>query len=78
MTHIESIIAWFKTRGCSATLREILQSGELWSHEFNARKTDLRQCTRYDLVLTRGPRPSDNRYTLTEKPLVQPDLLNVA
>jgi hypothetical protein len=31
------------------------------------RATDLRHKTRYDLVLTRGKRPSENAYTLFER-----------
>lgn len=67
MTHLDMIVKWFKSRGGTATLREILQSGESWSHEFNARKTDLRHQGRYDLVLTRGKKASDNAYALNER-----------
>lgn len=71
MSHIEQLISWFQARGGSATLREILQSGQPWSYEWRARATDLRHKTRYDLVLTRGRRASDNIYKLTEKTLTQ-------
>jgi hypothetical protein len=74
MTHIEQIIDWFKSRGGSATLREILNSGQAWSHEFTARASNLRHKTRYDLVLTRGARPSDNTYCLIEKPYTQTEI----
>jgi len=67
MSHIESIISWFKFRGSAATLREILMSGEPWSHEFNARKTDLRKQGRYDLVLRKGKKASENLYVLYER-----------
>jgi hypothetical protein len=69
MTHVQQIINWFHVRGGTATLREILTSGEPWSHEFNARKTNLRQKTEYDLVLERGRCASDNRYKLVNKSL---------
>lgn len=42
MTHLDMIAAWFSRRGGKATLRDILNSGEPWMHEWNARKTDLR------------------------------------
>lgn len=67
MSHVERMIAWFKYKGGAATLREIIQSGEPWMWEFNARKTDLRHNTNYDLVLTRAPHHGDNSYRLTEK-----------
>lgn len=78
MTHIELMITWFKARGGKATLRDILQSDQPFSYEWRARATELRRKTAYDLVLTRGKRPSDNLYSLVEKPLRQPDLLEVA
>lgn len=74
MTHVEMLIEWFKARGGSATLGEILRSDEPWSHEFNARKTNVRQQGRYDLRLTRGSRPSENSYTLIERPLIQTEI----
>jgi len=67
MTHIDMIVDWFKSRGGTATLREILNSGQPFAHEFNARKTDLRKQGRYDLVLVRGAKPSDNTYSLIER-----------
>ena len=66
-SHIQQIIYWFKCRGGCATLREIAQSGQEWVWEFNARKTDLRHTTNFDLVLTRGKIASDNTYVLVEK-----------
>lgn len=69
MTHLEMIVTWFQSRGGSATLRDILTSGEVWSHEFNARKTDLRHRTQYDLVLERGKKASDNLYRLVDRHL---------
>lgn len=66
-SHLDQIVDWFKARGGTATLREILNSGECWQHEFNARKTDLRKKTKYDLVLVRGQKPSDNAYSLIER-----------
>jgi len=63
-SHVDLIIDWFKSRGGTATLREILNSGQPFAHEFNARKTDLRKQGRYDLVLVRGAKPSDNAYSL--------------
>lgn len=66
-THITRMIDWFKARGGTATLREILQSGEPWSYEWRARATDLRHRGSYDLILTRGRCRSDNSYSLIEK-----------
>ena len=66
-TQVDMIIDWFKARGGSATLREILTSGQPWVYEWRARATDLRHRTNYDLVLTRGRCASDNIYKLTEK-----------
>lgn len=65
MSHLESMVSWFKKNNGYATLHQILTSGESWAHEFNARKTNLHQNTIYKLVLTKGKRPSDNLYTLT-------------
>lgn len=67
MTHLEMLVAWFKSRGGTATLRDILQSGQPWAYEWRARATDLRHQGRYDLVLCRGDRPSDNAYSLIER-----------
>lgn len=67
MSHIESIVSWFKSRGGAATLGEILRSGEAWSYEWRARATDLRKKGRYDLVLRRGKRATDNVYVLCER-----------
>jgi hypothetical protein len=74
MTHIDLMIAWFKRRGGSATLGEILRSGEPWAYEWRARATNLRQKTRYDLQLVRGQRANDNRYSLVEKPYMQTEI----
>ena len=63
-SHVDLIIDWFKSRGGTATLREILNSGQPWSYEWRARATDLRKRGKYDLVLTRGAKPSDNAYSL--------------
>lgn len=73
-SHIDLMIAWFKLRGGVVTLREILNSGEPWQHEFNARKTDLRKRTHYDLVLVRGKTKSDNAYSLIEKSYRQTEI----
>jgi hypothetical protein len=67
MSHVERMIAWFKYKGGTATLREILQPGEPWSYEWRARATDLRHRGDYDLVLTRAAHHSDNSYSLIEK-----------
>jgi hypothetical protein len=64
MTHLELMIEWFKAHNGFATLGEILHSGQPWSHEFNARKTDLKKRTPYLLVLDRGSRPTENLYRL--------------
>jgi hypothetical protein len=56
---------WFRIRGCRATLGEILRSGELWVHEFNARKTDARK-RGIEFVLQRGSKPSENVYRMIE------------
>lgn len=74
MTHIDMMVNWFKRRGGSATLGEILASGEPWAYEWRARATNLRQKGRYDLHLVRGPRASDNRYSLVEKPYLQTEI----
>jgi len=67
MTHLEMMIEYFKSKGGTATLREILNSGQPFAHEFNARKTDLRKQGHYDLVLVRGSKPSENTYSLIER-----------
>lgn len=63
MTHLEMIAAWFMRRGGRATLRDILNSGEPWMHEWNARKTDLRG-KGFVVLLERGKTKSDNLYTV--------------
>lgn len=63
MTHLDMIVTWFSKRHNHATLGEILKSGEPWAHEWNARKTDLRN-QGYVIILDRGPNPSGNNYTI--------------
>lgn len=65
-SHLDMMIDWFKANNGFATLYEVLHSGEPWSHEFNARKTNLHQKTKYKLVLERGKRASENLYRLQE------------
>ena len=64
MTHLEMMVACFNALGGTASLEEILTSGERWSYEFRARATDLRK-KGYTIVCKRGTIPSFNQYTLT-------------
>ena len=66
-SHLEMMVAWFKANNGFATLHEILHSGQPWTHEFGARKTNLHQRTNYKLVLEKGKRSSDNIYRLVEQ-----------
>lgn len=65
MSQISEMVEWFKRQGGSATLDQILKSGERWSYEWRARATDARK-QGYVIALERGKIPSDNRYSLVE------------
>lgn len=62
MTQHAQILKAFSDYGGSMTLGQILSYS--WGYEFRARATELRR-QGFQIVLTRGKRPSDNLYTLT-------------
>lgn len=66
MTQAERMIHWFRMHNCSATLGEILRSGEPWSYEWRARVTEARK-KGIAFVLERGKTPSENRYRMIEQ-----------
>ena len=65
MTQIDEMLSWFRARGGSATLSDILQSGTRWAYEWRARATEARD-KGVAIVLTRGKRPSENVYRVIE------------
>ena len=67
MTRLDRMGFWFRMKGRKATLGEILSSGELWVHEFNARKAEAR-AKGYVFILHRGTTPSENVYTMAAEP----------
>lgn len=63
MTHVDRLVHWFRSHNNRATLGEILQSGEPWCHEFNARKANARK-QGYVFLFERGKTASENVYQL--------------
>lgn len=64
MTQCEMIVDCFNRHGGSVTLGELLTEGYgNFAHKVTARISELRQ-KGYIITCTKGPNPSQNRYTM--------------